>query len=87
MPQGQAGWIENLVPTGIRSLTVQPLVSRYTDWATRPTLSHPTFLYSTREVLWPTVCAPSYDTKSQLIAHTLHVCVARDVRNKQPLIP
>ena len=30
-PQGQSGWAENLVPTGIRSLTVQPVVSRYTD--------------------------------------------------------
>ena len=37
-----AGWVgpragldaENLVPTGIRSRTVQPVVSRYTDWAT-----------------------------------------------------
>ena len=28
---------ENFVPTGIRSRTVQPVVSRYTDWATRPT--------------------------------------------------
>ena len=27
----------NLVPTGIRSRTVQPVVTRYTDWATRPT--------------------------------------------------
>jgi hypothetical protein len=26
---------ENLVPTGIRSQTVQPVVSRYTDWAIR----------------------------------------------------
>jgi len=26
---------ENLVLTGIRSRTVQPLVSRYTDWANR----------------------------------------------------
>jgi len=37
-PQGRARRTENLVPTGIRSLTVQPVVSRYTDWATRPTL-------------------------------------------------
>ena len=29
---------ENLVPTGNRSRTVQPVVSRYTDWATRPTI-------------------------------------------------
>ena len=42
----EAGWApgpvwkgaENLVPTGIRSRTVQPAVSRYTDWATRPTI-------------------------------------------------
>jgi len=36
-PQGRSGREENLVPTGIRSRTVQPVVSRYTDWATRPT--------------------------------------------------
>jgi len=35
-PQGRSGRAENLVPTGIRSRTVQPVVSRYTDWATRP---------------------------------------------------
>jgi len=35
-PQGRSGQTENLVATGIRSRTVQPIVSRYTDWATRP---------------------------------------------------
>ena len=35
--QGRSGRAENLVPTGIRSRTVQPVVSRYTDWATDPT--------------------------------------------------
>ena len=30
-PQGLSGWAENLVPTGIRSRAVQPVVSRYTD--------------------------------------------------------
>ena len=35
--QGRSGRAENLVPTGIRSWTVQPVVSRYTDWATPPT--------------------------------------------------
>ena len=29
--QGQSGRAENLFPTGIRSRTVQPVVSRYTD--------------------------------------------------------
>ena len=33
-PQGRSGRTENLAPTGIRSRTVQPVVSRYTDWAT-----------------------------------------------------
>ena len=33
-PQGRSGRAENLVPTG----TVQTVVSRYTDWATGPTL-------------------------------------------------
>jgi len=37
-PQDPAGRTENLVPTGIRSRTVQPVVSRHTDWATRPTI-------------------------------------------------
>ena len=37
-PQGRSGWAENLVPSGIRSRTVQPVVSRYMDWATRPTI-------------------------------------------------
>ena len=36
-PQGRSGRAENLVPTGILSRIVQPIVSRYTDWATGPT--------------------------------------------------
>ena len=36
-PQGRSGRAENLVPTGTRSRTFQPVVSRYTDWATGPT--------------------------------------------------
>ena len=30
-PQGRSGRAENPVPTGIRSRTVQPVASRYTD--------------------------------------------------------
>ena len=37
-PQDRSGRTENLVPIGIRSRTFQPVVSRYTDWATRPTI-------------------------------------------------
>jgi len=35
--QGQSGRAENLVLTGIRYRTVQPVVSIYTDLATGPT--------------------------------------------------
>ena len=37
-PQGRSGRAGNLVPTGIRSQTVQPVVCSYTDWASGPTL-------------------------------------------------
>ena len=39
-PQGRSWRAENLVLTGIRSRTVQLIVSRYTDWATGPTHTH-----------------------------------------------
>ena len=41
-PQGWSGRAKNLVATGILSRTVQPVVSRYTDWATRP----PIYIYN-----------------------------------------
>ena len=37
--QGRSGRAENLVPTRIRSRTVQPVDSRNTDCATRPTIN------------------------------------------------
>jgi len=36
-PQDRSGLAENLVPTGIRFRTVQPVVGRYTDRITRST--------------------------------------------------
>jgi hypothetical protein len=39
-PQGRSGRAEILVPTVIRSRNVQPVVSCYTDWDTRPTYSN-----------------------------------------------
>ena len=44
-PQGRSGRAENLIPTGIRSRTVQPIVSCYTDWTTQPTYLHFTVLF------------------------------------------
>ena len=46
-PQGLSGRAENLVPIGIRSWTLQSVVSRYTDWATRATTE-----MSTRSFSW-----------------------------------
>ena len=43
---GPAGRAENLVSTGIRSRTVQPVVSRYIDWATRPTIIQIYIIYN-----------------------------------------
>jgi len=43
--QGRSGRAENLVPTGIRSRTFQPVVIHYTDWATRPTISASIWFY------------------------------------------
>ena len=52
-PQGRSGRAENLVPTGIRSRTVQPVVSRYTDWAMvtmwEPKISHTDTLLRKKE--------------------------------------
>ena len=36
-PQGRSGQAENLTPPGFDPRTIQSVVSRYTDWATRPT--------------------------------------------------
>ena len=35
-PQGRSGRAENLASPEFDPRTVQPVVSRYTDWATRP---------------------------------------------------
>ena len=39
-PQDRSGRAENLAPPGFDPRTVQPAVSRYTDWATRPTMNN-----------------------------------------------
>ena len=60
-PQGRSGRAENLIPTGIRSRTVQPVVSRYTNWAIRPTNGygeehkswHPRYVMSSCSLLPP----------------------------------
>ena len=51
-PQDRSGRAEYLVPTGIRSRTVQPAVSRYTDWAIRPTRNSTKYLQLTCGVMY-----------------------------------
>jgi len=55
-PQGRSWRAEILVPTGIRSRTVQPVVSRYTDWPTRSTLKM--YIYWNNETT-SGVCPPA----------------------------
>jgi hypothetical protein len=40
---------ENFASTGIHPWTIQPVASRYTDWATRP---HKTLLYDSMIFVW-----------------------------------
>jgi len=63
-PQGRSGQVENLVPTGIRSRTVQPVVSRYTDWATRPTLQN------IKTILWQENCCKIWRIWEYTCVHT-----------------
>jgi hypothetical protein len=58
-PQGRSGGAESLVPTGIRSPTVQPVVSRYTDWATRPTLNE-WYSYFLSNIYWQGFSSVTY---------------------------
>ena len=40
-PQGRSGWVRKIAhPPGFDPCTVQPVGSRYTDWATRANKSH-----------------------------------------------
>ena len=50
-PQGRSGRAGNLVPTGIRSRTVQPVVSLYTDRTTRPTQDRTNVTEMTEEIM------------------------------------
>jgi len=44
-PQGRSGRAENSSPAGFDPRTVQPIVSRYTDWATRSTYTYNVYIH------------------------------------------
>jgi len=53
--QGRSGQAENLIFTGIRSRTVWTVVSRYTDWATRPAIYEYNHDKTTSYRMWPLI--------------------------------
>jgi len=67
----EAGWAAgpvwtggNLVSTGIRSRTVQPVVSRYTNWATRPTFSRSRGCKFRSEIVNNVTWSPKFNLKN-----------------------
>ena len=73
-PQGRSGRAKFLVPTGIRSRTVQSVVSRYTDRTSRPTSQHlckfnPTASYTRHYTLC--TCSNKATVKSWVICYAL----------------
>jgi hypothetical protein len=70
-PQVRSGGAENLVPTGIRSRTVQPVITRYTDWATRPVI----FIYIKTQFFWlPSRSYKKYRTCNVVL--NVYVCLS-----------
>jgi len=72
-PQGRSGRAENIIPTGIRSRTVQPVVSRYTDWATRPTFILCTYLFLKNK--WSIVHDPNTCNWTTLPSSVMYACI------------
>jgi len=83
-PQGWSGQADNLVPTGIRSRTVQPVVSRYTDWAT----SWPTarVLYLLKIVLFYAVVSETWpiSEKIQYEEYFIRFSIWINISKRQP---
>ena len=72
--QGRSGRAENLVPTGIWSRNVQPVVSRYTDWATGPTIQHYYQEYKTYSKVPSSTVIREWSIKSgQFRHHCFHI--------------
>jgi hypothetical protein len=58
-PQGQAGQVRKITPPpGFDTRTVQPVASRYTDWATWPNACHWGSVITCRYMGWCNKCCP-----------------------------
>jgi len=71
-PQGQSERAENLVLAGIRSRAVQPVVNRYTDWATGTTLI--TILSEQYIFIWNVVIPRTMSNTAWQIGYLQSVC-------------
>ena len=79
--QGRSGRVKNLVPTKILSRTFQPVVSRYTDSATRPTQEmyiiwkdHGFIFVGTAVAQWLRCCATSRKDAASIPADVNGIC-------------
>ena len=70
-PQGRSGQVENLVPSRIRSRTVQPVVSHYTDWAAGPTNLRCTGLNHSSWTFWPLKLRPLLCPETRRMNYTV----------------
>ena len=82
-PRSRSGQAENLFLTVVRSRTVQPVVSRYTDWATRFVVDYPVL------IPWRSAVSVSCISKmkilqevSQIQNFMIHVLLTRQTNGK-----
>ena len=82
--QGRSRRVENLVPTGIRSRTVHPVVSRYTGCATWPTM-HGIWNYQNNLQDSTTSHVGSFSLNTTVCFHTKYFTPFVQALNEQPL--
>ena len=87
-PQGRSGQVRKILATpGLDPRTVQPVASRYTDWATRPTLVSLflqiyTYLVFKRYFIAPTCCPARQERQlsPSRAAHLPWQCCMRNLK-------
>ena len=80
--QGRSGRAENLAPPGFDPRNVQPVVSHYTDWATRPTQTLPQFSLNI-DVLWAVLTLNTLSTSKMVRLPSVYYPCALQQRDKR----